>query len=642
MISGAVSFFHSAPEPTVLKRLRDNDDAARLFAAADVHQVAGADPGAPQHRCRDCDLIGPEDAARVPDRLIGHVSNLLDLLESCQQTLGIGIRIRRSPFTGGFVLVAAVLVIAVFAVVSALVARRLQAIQREGPTLTPPSITPSRDGVLPPDIPVGKALFAWLFRDEFVRRSVERIQFVDRTRVRRRTSLDVVVRSESFVEDPADPDRWYCLVPLAFVAKRASDQRLELLRDFDLRNETGEAVPVLGRFDNAHVAYSLLVWVVVRSAGLGPDDLTMDEHDCLWAIVSSPTDVATAAVQRIRDAADEVIPDPDLPQLSSAWAYERAFRYLLTRLKESYLLVAELEGPPVTARHILKFSRAEPVPRDATPWSLVSRALWSRFAFVSTAVQFATSGPLPCQGLHVEIEAPPGLEVEWAFIRGAVKIEGEGDEEPRHSPDRSVASHRSLAHVYLPDIRVGELIDTVLYLRLNRGPDLLAGLAAAVVLATGLWLGVLHPAVLAGAAGSLGTILLVVPGFLTGVILLRHEHQFVARVIIGVRVVMAAAVLLSAAAAVSMIAAESGSDVGAVAVKVSGPVAASGPSATFSVVEGGSHDESVGDELRRWWLWFALAGTGLSLALLPGIVRFEHWLYPPWVQKTLPTDLRGA
>jgi len=93
----------------------------------------------------------------------------------------------------------------------------------------------------------------------WINRRVETVELLSREETRRRVSVDFTL-SDKQLAALSTPDG--VVVPISVLAK-------ERLRGFDLRDEGGAAVPILGRAQNGELCLTALV--AAASAALGPD-----------------------------------------------------------------------------------------------------------------------------------------------------------------------------------------------------------------------------------------------------------------------------------------------------------------------------------------------------------------------------------
>ena len=125
-----------------------------------------------------------------------------------------------------------------------------------------PAMTVVVDGERP-DPDLGLALAHMLGQpQEWVSRRVDRLSVVGYARTRREVSVDFTLPAHPGLVGPGGSR----LVPLALVAK-------QVIVDFDLRDDTGRALPLLGTEDNGRAAWSLLCQTALAVVDALPDGL---------------------------------------------------------------------------------------------------------------------------------------------------------------------------------------------------------------------------------------------------------------------------------------------------------------------------------------------------------------------------------
>jgi hypothetical protein len=150
-------------------------------------------------------------------------------------------------------------------------------------------------------VPLVLAPAAWTHR------RVETVDVLTFEIVRRRMSVDFTVPAE-LRDQLAIRGMDQSLVPLATLRKQP-------LRHFDLRDEGGRAVPVLGREHNGTLAWAVLLWAASNVENV--DELSPDIVGRLGLIANAPSDDAREALDQLDADAEG---DPDLAKLLAALA----------------------------------------------------------------------------------------------------------------------------------------------------------------------------------------------------------------------------------------------------------------------------------------------------------------------------------
>jgi hypothetical protein len=243
--------------------------------------------------------------------------------------------------------------------------------------------------------PIGRACgLLLLIESQWVHRRVERLDVLSAQLVRRSVSVDFTVPSmveESLGLEPSGP----ALVPLATLTKRP-------LRNFDLRDEDGRALPVVGKDHNGPIAHAALVAqaeTALSRAGRPPPSKEL--RDLLQVVAREPVGPALDAVgelltrsRRTNEEASVVLGD-------------EAAQVLIRDLAENYVLFAVVDD--VSSRRLLKYSYEEPV--AIRPAGVAARLGWSP-VFVSIDVP-AAAGPA---SYHAEVVVPEELRIRDALL----------------------------------------------------------------------------------------------------------------------------------------------------------------------------------------------------------------------------------
>lgn len=179
------------------------------------------------------------------------------------------------------------------------------------------------------------------FPSDWVNRLVETIEMLSQEETRRWISVDFTLPADA---ESALDIGYGIVVPLGILTK---DRR----RHFDLRDETGAAVPVLGREDNVIASHAALV--AFASSILADSELPgyrLDEMaEILWSVVAEEPDIAINAVGKLLHG----------PRTEREWIgpllENRRFVTMLDLLSTGYLLLAVVPKGS-SRRRILKVS----------------------------------------------------------------------------------------------------------------------------------------------------------------------------------------------------------------------------------------------------------------------------------------------
>jgi hypothetical protein len=146
--------------------------------------------------------------------------------------------------------------VVLFLALGVIVLRRLIARQRGSAIQVE---APVRDPAHDLDSRLRALLLQRVLEEKWIHRRVDSIRFVGPRRIRRHVSIDAEVpASLRAAHHDVEYDRPWSIVPLAFFDKRNRLSDQELLRDFDLRDESGQALANLETTDGALAVWSML------------------------------------------------------------------------------------------------------------------------------------------------------------------------------------------------------------------------------------------------------------------------------------------------------------------------------------------------------------------------------------------------
>lgn len=400
---------------------------------------------------------------------------------------------------------------------------------------------------------------------EWVHRRVEAISFTSPDTNRRRVSIDFTLPDE--IEEQfgyLDPSA-LCLTPLTLLRKRP-------LTNFDFKDETGRALPLITKQHNAVLSGALLSGLAASSAPLGfqrafgqspPPDLDYVFHE----IAISQGDE--------RDIAKSLLSGVQADGASNAWAEhlvrDENFLWIAESLAMNYLVMVPLDPSP-GRRRILKLAYDESAVSDVR--APLKRGPFRDFArdvsgtFLGLPINASRRSRLRRTGLrralgleadgrfvaaagagygssyHLEFVAPEGLNITRGFIGS------EGEEKSLAGAAVMVSGRRT--HLYAspdPSRRFGAKYFGYVDLR----PDsstLVRASALLAIFTTLLLLFVLWKwETMVEDSDALPSLLLVVPAGLAAVIVRPGEESLTTGMLVGTRLAVGFVGLCSFASA---------------------------------------------------------------------------------------------
>lgn len=318
----------------------------------------------------------------------------------------------------------------------------------------------------------------------WVRRRVEDFSFVDGVRVRRAMSTDLYL--------PLESEEGPIIVPLALPRKVE-------LRNLDVRDERGAAIPVLTRTENASISAALLIiqaeevlQELERVGPLEPDVVTDLRHiagDLIPAkwVKNAPITTSRNALDRVRNPPGN-LGDRSLQQRRALWT-DANMRTYMQLLAERFLFLVRLVGAPGD-RRVVKMSYEEDVARADVVRGPLRLSRWRVFRFMGKwrvfrslsrwrvfrllalvrrdwrqsigiepfTVIFPTRGLYAAASYHAELEVDDDLLISHAELGRAIDFvnvsTGERDSQGHQDLRHDGKTHR--AHVYVPGIEVGD------------------------------------------------------------------------------------------------------------------------------------------------------------------------------------------
>lgn len=305
---------------------------------------------------------------------------------------------------------------------------------------------------------------------DWINRRVETIELLSHEETRRRVSIDFTLFDGQLEELDIDEG---IAVPISVLTK-------EPRRNFDLRDEGGRAIPVLGKQQNGELAHIALLNAAANALA---DDLTLEIFEMLAADLRQVVFAAPAAAA---DALGFFVGSAEAGDRwrTAVWE-DNTCRSLLNALWSNYVLFAVLppDGPN---RRILKYSygddfnlspESERIRERLAPREL-ARRVWSpdRKPFV-----IECPGAPRAASFHVEIAIPEELRFDTAVLYDFAALE------PVSQPDINVNRASLYAH---GDIDPGGDVNAYVEVAPERTGRTFQAAGTSVIVALLLWVGV--------------------------------------------------------------------------------------------------------------------------------------------------------
>lgn len=304
----------------------------------------------------------------------------------------------------------------------------------------------------------------------WINRRVETIELLTHEETRRRVSIDFTLLPELRRHLELDDG---VAVPIAVLTK-------EPRRKFDLRDEGGRAVPVLGRTQNGELAHLALLSAALDALGSEPPgEIFEDITAHLRRIVVEPPPVASEQLAYFIGSAEEG------DELRALIWNDVTCRQLLVTLWQNYVLYAVVDGSSAS-RRILKYSYAEDFAYAASQWGcrdqLAGDGLSTRIDRPDRA-RFVIDCPDAARAasFHVEIATPEELRFEFAVL-----LDTTADEQLSEA-DQNVDRASLYAYRTVPR---GAHVQAYVEIAPERHGRTFHAAATSVVVALLLWLGV--------------------------------------------------------------------------------------------------------------------------------------------------------
>jgi hypothetical protein len=229
---------------------------------------------------------------------------------------------------------------------------------------------------------------------QWVHRRIDALEYRDDTTFRRRQSVHFTV--PSVAPEIRVADAGFRLVPLATLYK-------ETLVNFDCRDESGTALPVLTRTQQGLLTVrGLTAWAeaLVDQAVAEPLDAEVAAE--IAGLVMGEAAERAAARSSFAGGGGQ----------RAALREDEFFALVLERLTEQFLLITLVDDVPGTQR-VLKFSYEELGGLAAEPWP---RAPLAALGWIPRRAASAAESLFSAESYHFEADLPPGVDVPVASL----------------------------------------------------------------------------------------------------------------------------------------------------------------------------------------------------------------------------------
>jgi len=422
---------------------------------------------------------------------------------------------------------------------------------------------------------------------KWVARHVEHVIIESDRAAFRRITIDLDLPEPSTAFERRNGRARYC-VPVTWLAKDPPTARI------DLRDERGNVLPLLTRDENSDISRVALLEGLSRATGAGPSADLEEAVDLCVLEDESLAFFGYGLVRVVSDQEGRTFPDDSerrcLEQSALRLSGNSAIWVLLQGLANQRRVIKfgygmEFAPNPVVARKRIIRTRTDLL--DAEPVELKElgsgRILWAgtaRRAAQRLAERLALGAlefriPVPNvadpASYHIEIEAPPGLEIRRLRLRARL-VGGDGQEVTPQTQYEGRTGHlyfRDAESVHALDDDEAKLpaaagaapevprepITIDARVRISRRGLMNFAVLSSTIIALGLW-GYESSVQQASNEHHLdvaAAVLLIVPALLVVFAVRPEEHAWTSRLLAGVRTMVLASGLLAALAAAALI-----------------------------------------------------------------------------------------
>lgn len=314
-------------------------------------------------------------------------------------------------------------------------------------------------------------------------RKVESLRLLEGEFGRRRVSLDLTPIGPTLKDLGYEADGR--LLPLTMLLKRP-------LRDFDVSDQSGRPLPVLGRTDDGFVAWSTLAARYRTDLG---EELSDPILTALYGVVHLSSDAAQLIADSLQQGEVEGTREFD-PTLIDP---ETAF--LTSDLANYFLLIATLPGED-DQRQIIKYSSHWHVSPPTEKQTWIER-FQVGLGFKGIPLDLDVGGASDASSYHLEVHALPGM-----LISGLYLPMGNGLSHYREDHEVGVIGHAVESYAGSPDAKAQVILSV------PRGGVRTVALFTTLFTAVTFWLDRIlpdaHAALLESSDGA-AAVLLIVP-----------------------------------------------------------------------------------------------------------------------------------
>lgn len=391
---------------------------------------------------------------------------------------------------------------------------------------------------------------------KWIARHVETIEIETGRTGRRRLTIDLELpRDPEALVDVGDDDRALFIVPLTMLSKT------RLTSQIDVRDETGKAVPLLTKEENAELSWDALAFAFQEHGGGLYADYADHAEGVIYGTGADAEFDAALMIAELGNGNPEQagrIAQHIADLSSNSWLWVPLWGHPGERriLKFSYSIVVGTR--PVVSRRTLndeirlRNARGEvgtlPIAIDGgIDWRATAARATSNIATSLGWLPYEISVDFPqlrgSHSYHLQLVSPVGLDVERIQCLGPAKD---------FVCDDACDGRR--AHLYMSGTPTGTSGRITSSYHAQRSGFLNWSLAAVLLTAAGLWFAQAHPPSVSDATGrQIGAaVLLVLPALLVVFAVRQAEHPLLTRVLSGVRLLVLGAALASVAAAAAL------------------------------------------------------------------------------------------